>query len=381
MRRHRRVPAWTWPTGSSIFIEVNPRIQVEHTVTEEVTGIDIVKAQIRVAEGETLSRGDRGAEPGRRAAERPRHPVPDHHRGPAEQLHPGLWPDHRLSRRDGVRHPARRRHGLFSGAVITRHYDSLLEKVTAWAPTPEEAVARMDRALREFRIRGVATNIAFVENLLKHPDFVENRYHTRFIDETPELFDFKRRRDRATKLLTFIGDITVNGNPEVAGRVRPPADAYPPRAPEVPTVPPPAGLKQMLDAEGPKARGRLDAGAEKAADDRHDDARRAPVAAGDADALDRHGAGGARLCARDAGALQHGVLGRRHLRRRLSVSAGVPLAAAAQPARGDAEPADADAGALVERGRLLEPAGQCRARRSSPARPRRAWTSSASSTR
>jgi pyruvate carboxylase len=95
----------------------------------------------------------------------------------------------------------------YSGAVITRYYDSLLEKVTAWAPTPEAAIARMDRALREFRIRGVSTNIAFVENLLKHPTFLNYQYHTKFIDETPELFDFKPRRDRATRILTYIADI------------------------------------------------------------------------------------------------------------------------------------------------------------------------------
>ncbi len=105
----------------------------------------------------------------------------------------------------------------YSGAVITRYYDSLLEKVTAWAPTPEAAIARMDRALREFRIRGVSTNIAFVENLLRHPTFLSNEYHTKFIDETPELFDFEVRRDRATSILTYIADITVNGHPEVAG--------------------------------------------------------------------------------------------------------------------------------------------------------------------
>jgi ABC-type dipeptide/oligopeptide/nickel transport system ATPase component len=95
--------------------------------------------------------------------------------------------------------------------VITRFYDSLLEKVTAWAPTPEEAALRMDRALREFRIRGVATNLVFLENLLKHPAFRDGSYTTRFIDTTPALFEFRPRRDRATKLLRFIGDVTVNG--------------------------------------------------------------------------------------------------------------------------------------------------------------------------
>jgi pyruvate carboxylase len=129
----------------------------------------------------------------------------------------------------------------YSGAVITRHYDSLLEKVTAWAPTPEAAIARMDRALREFRIRGVSTNIDFVLNLLRHPTFRELTYTTKFIDETPDLFRFERRQDRATKILTYVADITVNGHPETAGRPRPPADAKPPRAPMVATEAPPAG--------------------------------------------------------------------------------------------------------------------------------------------
>ena len=103
----------------------------------------------------------------------------------------------------------------YSGAVITRYYDSLLEKVTAWAPTPKDAIARMDRALREFRIRGVSTNIAFVENLLKHPTFTNNLYSTKFIDTTPDLFDFDKRKDRATKLLTYIAEVSVNGHPEI----------------------------------------------------------------------------------------------------------------------------------------------------------------------
>ncbi len=119
----------------------------------------------------------------------------------------------------------------YAGAVITRYYDSLLVKVTAWAQTPEKAIARMDRALREFRIRGVATNIDFVDNLLKHPTFLNDTYTTKFIDTTPELFAFSKRRDRATKILTYIADITVNGHPETAGRPKPAAEA---RAAEAP---------------------------------------------------------------------------------------------------------------------------------------------------
>ncbi len=105
----------------------------------------------------------------------------------------------------------------YSGAVITRFYDPLLEKVTAWAPTPEEAIARMDRALREFRIRGVATNLTFLEAIISHQSFRDNTYTTRFIDTTPELFAQVKRKDRATKLLNYLADVTVNGHPEARG--------------------------------------------------------------------------------------------------------------------------------------------------------------------
>ena len=204
------------------FIEVNPRIQVEHTVTEEVTGIDIVRAQIRVAEGAPLSEATGHARQEeitlsghalqtRITTEDPLNNfIPDYGRITAFREAHGMG-----IRLDGGT--------AYSGGVITRYYDSLLVKLTAWAPTPDEAIARMDRALREFRIRGVSTNIAFVENLLKHPVFLSDDYTTRFIDTTPELFSFTSRRDRATKILTYLADITVNGHPETAGRPRPAA--------------------------------------------------------------------------------------------------------------------------------------------------------------
>jgi pyruvate carboxylase len=238
-------------TGAFYFIEVNPRIQVEHTVTEEVTGIDIVRAQILITEGATLAEATGVARQEdvrlnghaiqcRITTEDPLNNfIPDYGRITAYRGATGFG-----IRLDGGT--------AYSGAVITRYYDSLLEKVTAWAPTPAEAIARMDRALREFRIRGVATNIAFVENLLKHPKFLNNEYHTKFIDETPELFQFRKRRDRATKLLTYIADVTVNGHPETAGRPKPPAEARPPRPPRAEGTPPP-GLRQMLLEKGPKA--------------------------------------------------------------------------------------------------------------------------------
>ena len=238
-------------TGAFYFIEVNPRIQVEHTVTEEVTGIDIVKAQIRIAEGATLSDATGTPSQGdvtlsghalqcRVTTEDPLNNfIPDYGRLTAYRSATGMG-----IRLDGGT--------AYAGGVITRYYDSLLVKVTAWAPTPEEAIARMDRALREFRIRGVSTNIAFVENLLKHPTFLDNSYTTTFIDTTEDLFQFRKRRDRATKILTYIADITVNGHPETAGRPLPAAGARTPVAPKVSGTPP-RGVKQILDEEGPQA--------------------------------------------------------------------------------------------------------------------------------
>ena len=238
-------------TQEFYFIEVNPRVQVEHTVTEEVTGIDIVKAQIRIAEGATLSDATGTPSQGdvtlsghalqcRVTTEDPLNNfIPDYGRLTAYRSATGMG-----IRLDGGT--------AYAGGVITRYYDSLLVKVTAWAPTPTEAIARMDRALREFRIRGVSTNIAFVENLLKHPTFLDMSYTTKFIDTTEELFNFRKRRDRATKILTYIADITVNGHPETAGRALPPAGIRTPVAPQV-TGEPPRGAKQILDAQGPQA--------------------------------------------------------------------------------------------------------------------------------
>ncbi|MEM9972449.1 MAG: pyruvate carboxylase, partial [Pseudomonadota bacterium] len=137
----------------------------------------------------------------------------------------------------------------YSGAVITRFYDPLLEKVTAWAPIPEETRRRMDRALREFRIRGVATNLVFLENVIGHPSFIDGSYTTRFVDETPALFESVKRQDRATKLLTYIADVTVNGHPETKDRPRPPADVGLPTLPGFPGDVKP-GTKQKLDELG-----------------------------------------------------------------------------------------------------------------------------------
>ena len=122
-------------------------------------------------------------------------------------------------------------------------------KVTTWAPTADETIARMHRALWEFRVRGVVTNLRFLDQVITHERFAHGAYTTKFIDQTPELFRFPRRRDRATRLLRFVGDVIVNGNPEVTGRARPTriVEARPPR---LPPGAPPAGTKQKLDELG-----------------------------------------------------------------------------------------------------------------------------------
>ena len=233
------------------FIEVNPRIQVEHTVTEEVTGVDLVKAQIRIAQGATIGSPESG--------------VPDQGdialRGHAlqcrvttEDPQNKFIPDYgRITAYRGATGFGIRLDGgtAYSGALTTPFYDSLLEKVTAWAPTPEEAVARMLRALREFRIRGVATNLRFLESLVGHPAFAPAHYTTRFIDETPALFDFPLRRDRATRLLSYIGDVVVNGNPEVAGRPEP-GVVPEPSLPELPAGDLAPGSRERLRDLGPE---------------------------------------------------------------------------------------------------------------------------------
>ena len=239
-------------TGAIYFIEVNPRIQVEHTVTEVVTGLDIVKAQIRIAEGGRIGQLEETGIPEQEAIPLNGHAMQC--RITTENPENSFIPDYgRITAYRGAFGFGIRVDGgtAYSGAVVTRYYDPLLEKVTAWAPTPGEVIARMTRALREYRIRGVATNLAFLEAVLSHPKFKAAEYTTRFIDETPELFQFAKRRDRATKLLTYVADVSVNGHPEVKGRPRPPANARRPEAPRFAAAPV-DGAKQLFDKLGPK---------------------------------------------------------------------------------------------------------------------------------
>ena len=237
-------------SGKFYFIEVNPRVQVEHTITEEVTGLDIVKAQIRIAEGGRIgSLGETGI-PEQAAISLSGHAIQC--RVTTEDPQNSFIPDYgRITAYRGAFGNGIRIDGgtAYSGAVVTRFYDPLLEKIVAWAPSPNEAQARMLRALREYRIRGVATNLPFLENLLSHAAFGEADYNTRFIDSHPELLSAKKRRDRATRLLNYVADVTVNGHPDVEGRVKPPATALKPVPPNMAGEAPP-GTRQVLAERG-----------------------------------------------------------------------------------------------------------------------------------
>jgi pyruvate carboxylase len=238
-------------TGKFYFIEVNPRIQVEHTVTECATGIDIVKAQIRIAGGARIGTPESGvpaqsdirinahALQCRVTTEDPENNfIPDYGKIAAYRSPAGF----------GIRLDAGT---AYTGAIITRSYDSLLVKVTSWAPTAEEAIARMHRALWEFRIRGVVTNLRFLDQVITNPRFARGEYTTRFIDETPELFRWPRKQDRATRILTYVGETIVNGNAETRSRGRPDRFDHP-KLPAAALGTPPPGTKQKFDELGPE---------------------------------------------------------------------------------------------------------------------------------
>ncbi len=265
-------------TGEWFFIEVNPRIQVEHTVTEMVTGVDLVQAQILIAQGcrlqePPLSLPAQSALPLYGNALQCRITTED----PLNNFSPdyGKLTTYRSPGGFGLRLDGGTAYG---GAILTPYYDSLLVKCTVWGVTLKEACQRMGRALREFRVRGVKTNILFLENVVSHPVFQAGQTTTTFLERTPELFQFARRRDRATKLLSYLGDVIVNGNPEVAEKrwpegyesatwgnstvlKRPTAKSSPAEdgdlgsLPEVPFPrggPPPDGTRQLLLSLGLK---------------------------------------------------------------------------------------------------------------------------------
>ena len=232
--------------GGYYFIEMNPRIQVEHTVTEMVTGVDIVRSQILIAAGYPLSHPEIGlnrqedvhvdgyAIQCRVTTEDPANNfAPDNGKITAYSSSGGFG-----VRLDGGNADV--------GTVISPYYDSLLVKVTSWDHNFPAACRKAARAINEVRVRGVKTNIPFVTNILAHPDFVAGRCHTKFIDETPELFDIVDSRDRASRVLRYIAEIQV-ANPN-AERHQYDTPRFP--QPQAPLGP---GLKQLLDEKGPKA--------------------------------------------------------------------------------------------------------------------------------
>jgi pyruvate carboxylase len=234
------------------FIEMNPRIQVEHTVTEVITGLDLVRAQILIAQGHELHSPEVGMPI---QSEIPRNGYAIQCRITTEDPENRFVPDYGriLAYRSPGGFGVRLDGGMgYAGAMITPFYDSLLVKLVTSGQTFENAMSRARRCLSEFRIRGVKTNIPFLENVIAHPHFRSGEATTTLIDTTPELFRFKPRRDRATKLLTFLGNVTVNGNPHSKGyRPEKPLTAANPPAWD-PGVAPPPGTRQKLLELGPR---------------------------------------------------------------------------------------------------------------------------------
>nr|WP_320132405.1 pyruvate carboxylase [uncultured Holophaga sp.] len=234
------------------FIEMNPRIQVEHTVTEVITGLDLVRAQVLIAQGYELHSPEVGMP---QQADVPRNGFAIQCRITTEDPEKKFIPDY--GRISVYRSPGglgvRLDGGMgFAGSVITPFYDSLLAKLVTSGQTWDMAIARTRRALMEFSIRGVKTNIPFLENVVDHELFRNGEATTTLIDTSPELFAFRPRRDRATKLLNYIGNVIVNGHPHTKGYM--PAKAFPlAKAPVYDhRVTPPAGTRQKLLELGPK---------------------------------------------------------------------------------------------------------------------------------
>ncbi|SIQ79190.1 pyruvate carboxylase [Peribacillus simplex] len=234
--------------GEFYFIEVNPRVQVEHTITEMITGIDIVQSQIMVAEGHELH-GKKIGIPEQSGIKT--HGYAIQSRVTTEDPLNNFMPDtgkmmvYRSGGGFGVRLDAG---NGFQGAVITPYYDSLLVKLSTHALSFEQAASKMVRNLKEFRIRGIKTNIPFLENVVKHEKFINGEYDTSFIDSTPELFSFPIRKDRGTKMLSYIGNVTVNGFPGVEKKKKPVFDPAP--IPNVGGLPLISGTKNILEEQG-----------------------------------------------------------------------------------------------------------------------------------
>lgn len=237
------------PAGNFYFIEVNPRVQVEHTITELITGIDIVQSQIFIAEGYGLHE-DPVLIPEQKEIHTYGYAIQCRvtTEDPANNFMPdtGKIVAYRSGGGFGVRLDAG---NAFTGSVITPYYDSLLVKLSTLAMTFKGAAAKMLRNLKEFRIRGIKTNIPFLINVVQHPAFLSGNISTTFIDETPELFSFEKSLDRGTKMLTYIGNITINGYPGIQKNKKPVFDAPP--IPEIKLSDHfPSGTKQILEQQG-----------------------------------------------------------------------------------------------------------------------------------
>ena len=239
--------------GKHYFIEMNPRIQVEHTVTEMITGRNLVQNQILVACGHKLSDPEinipsQSAIDMRGYAIQCRITTED----PTNNFAPdfGTLATYRSAAGCGIRLDAG---NAFNGAKITPHYDSLLVKVSSWGLSFSDAANIMNRALQEFRVRGVKTNIGFLENVVTHPVFLRGQCDTSFIEKHPELLRFREKQDRASKVLNFLGEVIVNGSPGVEKPLKS-AELIEARVPHVDTkLPRPSGSKDLfmqLGAEG-----------------------------------------------------------------------------------------------------------------------------------
>ncbi|KAJ6636261.1 Pyruvate carboxylase, mitochondrial [Pseudolycoriella hygida] len=236
--------------GNFYFIEVNARLQVEHTVTEEITGIDLVQSQIRIAEGMTLPEMGYSQE----------NIVPQGYaiqcrvttEDPANDFQPstGRLEVFRSGEGMGIRLDSA---ASYAGAIISPYYDSLLVKVISHASDLQSSASKMNRALREFRIRGVKTNIPFLLNVLENQKFLNGVLDTYFIDEHPALFKFQPSQNRAQKLLNYLGQVLVNGPQTPLATNLKPAEIQP-HVPLVPLVTePPKGLREIYKTQGPEA--------------------------------------------------------------------------------------------------------------------------------